>query len=508
MHTYLDLRSTSRRPSVRDTHCALSRRRSTEISSFAYSGLESYFDVHSPLGHTNHDDSYWRIALSYRNRSTMAMTSNQALHSSHDSVVNLHDAHAAETSDGLPTALSSRKRKRENHPTEEIEVNISAPEPPSKKALRKAKKGKLARSSSPTKAAAQATKSDSEPDHVNKEEPTRRSEHGIWIGNLPFTATKAHLRKFLTDNTDIAEETITRLHMPAPADTNSPASRQRNKPQNKGFAYVDFSSSAALNEALALSETLLLGRRVLIKNSKNFEGRPEKPKDADTEGSASKSGKPPSKRIFVGNLGFDTSKEDLQEHFALCGEILDIHVATFEDSGKCKGYAWVEFGDVEAGEAAVRGWAKLPARVNSNSDSGDDEVDSRSGKASKKRESKEAPKLRKWWVNKIKGRPLRMEFAEDKAIRYKKRFGKEATARKETGASGEYTSGIDSAEGAGDPAQSGTAGSVQGKGEGVLRSRHPREVDARTIKPGAALANAQRLTGAIVAGKGKKTTFE
>lgn len=37
MHTYLDLRSTSRRPSVRDTHCALSRRRSTEISSFAYS---------------------------------------------------------------------------------------------------------------------------------------------------------------------------------------------------------------------------------------------------------------------------------------------------------------------------------------------------------------------------------------------------------------------------------------------------------------------------------------
>ncbi|KAI9881558.1 MAG: hypothetical protein M1830_000122 [Pleopsidium flavum] len=429
------------------------------------------------------------------------------MHSSHDSDVNFDGSYAADIFDGLPTASSSKKRKRDTHPTEEIEVNISAPEPPSKKALRKAKKSKLPRSSSPTKPVAQATKSDSSPDHVNKEEPTRRSEHGIWIGNLPFTATKAHLRKFLTDNTDIAEETITRLHMPAPANTKSPASRQKNKPQNKGFAYVDFSSSAALDEALALSEKLLLGRRVLIKNSKSFEGRPEKPKDGDPEALASKSGKPPSKRIFIGNLGFDTSKEDLQEHFAPCGEILDVHIATFEDSGKCKGYAWVEFDNVEAGEAAVRGWAKLPMKVNDKSDSGDDEGDSGSEKASKKTKPQAVPKLRKWWVNKIKGRPLRMEFAEDKAVRYKKRFGKEATAAKEPGADEDYASPVDSAGSPKEPPQPATVGSVHRKGAAVPRSRRPREIDARNVKPGAALANAQRLTGAIVAGKGKKTTF-
>lgn len=410
---------------------------------------------------------------------------------------------------GNSPSLSSKKRKRGDLPTDEIEVDISAPEPPSKKALRKAKKAKLAGSSATSKPTVQVVRSGSELDHVAKDDPIKRSEHGIWIGNLPFTATKAHLRKFLSETTDIAEESIIRLHMPAPTDTNSPAFRQKIKPQNKGFAYVDFSSSAALDEALGLSEALLLGRRVLIKNSKSFEGRPEKPKDRDSEASASNSGKPPNKRIFVGNLGFDTSKEDLQEHFAPCGEVLDVHLATFEDSGKCKGYAWVEFSEIEAGEAAVRGWAKFPTRPIDDSDTGDDEIVSGNEKDSRKKKSTKVPKLRKWWVNKMKGRPLRMEFAEDKTVRYKKRFGKDATVRNEGVTSEEHNNIIDNrAEGSEEPPQVAKPRTVHGKGKSAPWSLGPRKVDARTIKPGAALANAQRLTGAIVAGKGKKTTFE
>ncbi|KAI9824636.1 MAG: hypothetical protein M1819_000837 [Sarea resinae] len=418
------------------------------------------------------------------------------------------------TEDSLPDAPEaiaedlrspiSKKRKRDDRTLEEIEVDISKPEPPSKKALRKAKKAKTDPTSD-AKPGAEKKEPDGEGTENNKS--AKRSDFGIWIGNLPFTAAKADLRKFLTDNANITDEMITRIHMPAPAEAASAASRQRTKPQNKGFAYVDFSDATALQEALDLSETLMTGRRVLIKNSKSFEGRPEKPKEASTTTLVSNGGKPPSRRIFVGNLGFETTRADLEEHFAPCGEVTDVHIATFEDSGKCKGFAWVEFKDLESGEAAVRGFTKIPEK--SDDDSEDEETDEiKEGDGGKK--TKKAPKMRKWWVNKMRGRPLRMEFAEDKSVRYKKRYGKDGTARRGDGdhpaaeSNGAGISGGDVANGADTAASTSTDAPRKAA---YAKGPATRKVDARTIKPGAALAGAERMTGAIVESKGKKTTF-
>jgi len=398
-----------------------------------------------------------------------------------------------------PPPSPPRKRKRDQSTIEELEVDVTAPEPPSKKALRKAKKGKIVPSAKAAKPTiSEIHQSDSDDKEVPAQTvPAKRSEHGIWIGNLPWTATKSDLRNFFTKDTDITEEMITRVHMPAPSEAANAASRQKIKPQNKGFAYVDFSTATPISEALALSETLLTGRRVLIKDSKSFAGRPEKAKEEDVL--TTYSGKPPSKRIFVGNLGFDATKEGLHEHFARCGEIADVHVATFEDSGKCKGYAWVEFEEQEGGEAAVRGWV--------NHEENEDIEDEEGGKdgsdevQEEKTKPKRKPKLRKWWVNKFKGRPLRMEFAEDKAIRYKKRYGKDGTAK----------TNQNSRE---DPTEATSADTTQPPDEShsstkprPQRTYPPRKVDARTIKPGAALAAAPRLTGGIVPSLGKKIVF-
>lgn len=159
---------------------------------------------------------------------------------------------------------------------------------------------------------------------------------------------------------------------------------------------------------MRLSESFLAGRKVLIKNAKSFEGRPDV-SNADKE-AAKVSGKAPSKRVFVGNLGFDVGKEDLERHFGRCGEVEGIHVATFEDSGKCKGYAWVTFETIEAASAAVKGWVDVTNGVKEESDEDSD--------------AEQQPKKRRIWVNKIEGRKLRCEFAEDPTVRYHKRFGK------------------------------------------------------------------------------------
>ena len=407
------------------------------------------------------------------------------------------------------TALpySPRKRKRDQVAAEELEVDVTAPEPPSKKALRKAKKNKTPPNPPATKPFEPSKPHSDSDDEVSAKPapapaPAKRSDHGIWIGNLPWSATKADVRTFLTKDTTITEDQITRLHMPAPSEAATAASRQKIKPQNKGFAYVDFSTASALSEALALSESLLTGRRVLIKDSKSFEGRPEKAKEEGDQGPLTKyAGKPPSKRVFVGNLGFETTKKELLEHFARCGAVADAFVATFEDSGKCKGYAWVEFEELKGGEAAVRGWVDL-VEVKMGNES---EEDGSEGGKEDNMKPKRKPKPRKWWINKLHGRPLKLEFAEDKAVRYKKRFGKEGIATK---AKNDAESPPEAASAADSAQQLDGGARHDSNTEPRSQRAYPeRRVDARTIKPGAALAAAPRLTGGIVPSLGKKIVF-
>ncbi|KAE9378206.1 hypothetical protein N431DRAFT_435376 [Stipitochalara longipes BDJ] len=362
----------------------------------------------------------------------------------------------------------SKKRKAS---VEEIEVDITAPEPPSKKALRRLKKGKPL---PPSKSGAESTP-EPEKKQAKKTEVEKRSEHGIWIGNLPWHVSKEELRKFFVEYSDITEDMITRVHMPTPND-GKPANKVEEKKKfvkvvnNQGYAYVDFNVSEAVGYAIELSEQLLSGRRVLIKNNKSFEGRPQKTKEESRN-----DGKPPSKRVFLGNLSFDTTEDSLKEHFEKCGVIAMVKVAQFEDSGKCKGYAWITFEELEGAKNAVQGFVRIEEDVSDASESELEDEESASEGVSNSKSKK--TKTRKWWVNRIKGRPVRMEFAEDAQVRYKKRYGKDGTKSRSA----------ETSEGAVE-----TAGTSQ---------ENSKKVDYM-LPHGSA-----RLTGGIVKSTGKKVTF-
>lgn len=321
------------------------------------------------------------------------------------------------------------KRKRDD----ELEIDLSLPEPLSKKAARKAKRPK--KLADPTKPTTTSVPADDDPaaafqDEQEPEaaaaEPPRRSDFAIWIGNLPWSATKLALRSFLREQAGVPETAITRLHMPAPDPVPSSSARRGDeKPVNKGFAYVDFSTEAHQRAAIAASEKALGGRRVLIKDARSFEGRPEPAPAADEAaaggGAVGKPAaapgsrdKPPSKRVFVGNLAFDVTKDDLERHFSQCGELADVFLATFEDSGKCKGFGWITFAEIGGAVAAVRGWI---LREQEPEEGADGELEKR--------------KPRKWTVNKLAGRLLRCEFAEDPGLRYNKRFRKKYPVKEE-----------------------------------------------------------------------------
>ncbi|KAH7382321.1 hypothetical protein BKA66DRAFT_418668 [Pyrenochaeta sp. MPI-SDFR-AT-0127] len=387
--------------------------------------------------------------------------------------------------DDASSETPAKKRKREAL-VDEIEIDVNLPEPASKKAARKAKKAKL----NPTPAVDGDGKDTKAAGEVkeDKDQAGKRSEFGVWIGNLPWSATKDSLRKFMVDNAELKSEQITRVHLPPPTKPVNPS--WTTKPLNKGFAYVDFSTELAMYTAIALTETKMDGRALLIKNAKSFEGRPDKPKTEETQNSAHgargavKEGHPPNKRVFVGNLSFDVTKEDLEAHYAQCGPVEHIHMATFEDSGKCKGYAWVTFGDIEAATSAVKGFvfkdpSDFKAKKKDKEDSDDEE------------DAKKSGKKRKWLLNKLFGRELRCEFAEDSTTRYNKRYGKDKEH--------EAVEGVNP-----DRWKNFSKGDDQRAGKRDSR----RKVDPRTIKSGAAHSSAPRASQAIVESQGKKTTFE
>lgn len=60
------------------------------------------------------------------------------------------------------------------------------------------------------------------------------------------------------------------------------------------------------------------------------------------------------KKIFVGNLSWKTSEEQLKEHFEKFGEVVSAKIVTDQMTGKSKGFGFVEMKDAEAAAAAIR----------------------------------------------------------------------------------------------------------------------------------------------------------
>src|SRR5438552_3554462 len=57
------------------------------------------------------------------------------------------------------------------------------------------------------------------------------------------------------------------------------------------------------------------------------------------------------KKIFVGNLSFQTSENDLNDLFTQFGEVESVKIITDRDTGRSKGFAFVAMGDDSAEKA-------------------------------------------------------------------------------------------------------------------------------------------------------------
>ena len=61
------------------------------------------------------------------------------------------------------------------------------------------------------------------------------------------------------------------------------------------------------------------------------------------------------KKLFIGNLSYNVTEDELRNSFSQFGEITDLKVITDRMSGRSKGIAFITYATEEAAQAAIEG---------------------------------------------------------------------------------------------------------------------------------------------------------
>ncbi|KAJ7068713.1 hypothetical protein C8F01DRAFT_1119067 [Mycena amicta] len=353
---------------------------------------------------------------------------------------------------------------------------------------------------------------------VTNANPKAKRLNSVWVGNLNFKTTPEALTAFFKDAGE-----VTRVNMPHKA-----AAGPGMKPENRGYAYVDFASPEAKTIAITLSEQNLLGRKLLIKDGDDFAGRPAAPGEAAVVAATAggtgltKSAQrilraqkqPPAPTLFLGNLPFETTEETIRDLFDAHrkpakiaakkpeGEaeaeetkvqkptawIRKVRMGTFEDTGLCKGFAFVDFVSTEDATTA------LVNPRNHHLNGRDLKVEFASADAVRRGQPKErAPD----------GTPKRHKEPKRVGPRAEKRITREKAGPPST--DDKTVSTKEKAEER-EEREEGPAVKKEFKGREGRSERDNKGPKSRP-RPGAALALAKRESAAIVPGQGKKIVF-
>ena len=123
----------------------------------------------------------------------------------------------------------------------------------------------------------------------------------------------------------------------------------RNTGRSRGFGYVQFTSAGAVEKALAMDGKEIDGRPIRVDKSTSLDKKTATEKRVQAFGDQQS---PTSSVLFVGNLSFGANEDTLWETFGEHGDVKSVRIPTDRDSGKPKGFAYVEFSDVEAAKKA------------------------------------------------------------------------------------------------------------------------------------------------------------
>jgi nucleolin len=158
---------------------------------------------------------------------------------------------------------------------------------------------------------------------------------GIFVGGLSWNVDNDQLQQFFAE---CGEVTSARVQM------------DRNTGKSRGFGYVDFSSNDAVEAALALNGSEFDGRTIKVdRSTSKFDAKGAMEKRQKDFGNAPSE---PTPTLFVGNLSWSTTEDGLWEIFGEHGEVKSVRLPTDRETGKPKGFGYIEFTELDGAKKA------------------------------------------------------------------------------------------------------------------------------------------------------------
>jgi RNA recognition motif-containing protein len=65
-------------------------------------------------------------------------------------------------------------------------------------------------------------------------------------------------------------------------------------------------------------------------------------------------------RLFVGNLPYDATEDEIRQHFSVVGNLSYVSIPLDRETGKKRGFAFVEFADAQQAQEAIRQFNNQP----------------------------------------------------------------------------------------------------------------------------------------------------
>ncbi len=162
----------------------------------------------------------------------------------------------------------------------------------------------------------------------------------VFIKGLPFSVTEDDLRGLFEPC-----GTIDNIFMFTFEDTGKP----------RGMAKVKFDTPEAAGKAVGMNGQDVGGRYIGVELNR------EKDRSAGGGFGAASPGRggaasanEPTATLFMGNLSFTVTEDDIRGAFDGCGDIISVRIATDKETGAPRGFGHLEFSDVEAAKAAMQ----------------------------------------------------------------------------------------------------------------------------------------------------------
>ena len=175
---------------------------------------------------------------------------------------------------------------------------------------------------------------------VSDDDPSSRT---VFVGRLSWNVDNDWLK---SEFEECGEVVAARVQM------------DRNTGESRGFGYVEFADPASIEQALQFSGKEIDGRAINVdrstSNKTSTSSGAGNPNDARRAAYGDKVS-PPSSVLFVGNLSFNATEDSLWDVFAEYGDVKGVRMPTDRDSGRVKGYGYIEFFDIETAKKAFEG---------------------------------------------------------------------------------------------------------------------------------------------------------